>query len=561
MKAAIYNRKSTDKEDAQVSSIEDQNKLNLLALRKNGDELVETYTDIGSAKKPYKRKDFQRLVDDVKTGKIEVAYCWKLNRLARNPVDAGEIQWLLQEGILKAIVTSERTYLPGDNVIQIVVEFGMATQFSRDLAKDVMRGMREKAEMGWRPGPPPVGYMSDYGGVKGEKKIYTDPERFALMRKCWETLLTGAYTVKHIHEMATKDWGLTRLGARGKMPRPIGLTTMYNYFTQPFYFGEYEWAGNIHQGKHEPMITREEFERSQEILGRRGKPIRRKYEHPFPGVIRCGECDSVVVLNLVEKKCDSGECKRRYRYLRCGHNRKVVKCTQKKAVRMEEIEDEVLSKIAEAQAPQAFIEWALQELKVSAEDRKEEQAKEVERLREALRLTEKKIDSLLDLRLSQPTLFTPETFGRKMKTLEEERRSYEEHIRNAEEHASKHREELVDALTFSLKLRQRFEKGGRDTRREILYRLKEHIQLTDGRLDFLFCEPFRTLARENVCLERKHGALQLYDVPLLMLKSEVRERVVSDWRSGWESNPRIGVLQTPALPLGYRTGFHKPTPV
>ena len=32
-------------------------------------------------------------------------------------------------------------------------------------------------------------------------------------------------------------------------------------------------------------------------------------------------------------------------------------------------------------------------------------------------------------------------------------------------------------------------------------------------------------------------------------------QVISLRRPGWESNPRIGVLQTPALPLGYQAAF------
>lgn len=154
-------------------------------------------------------------------------------------------------------------------------------------------------------------------------------------------------------------------------------------------------------------------------------------------------------------------------------------------------------------------------------------------------------------RQEQQTLFTPETFDRKLKALEGEKRSYEEHIQRAEENASEREEELIDALTFSLKLRQRFEKGGRDTRRGILCRLKDRIQLTDGKLDSPFRGPFRTLARENVRLERKHGSLQPYDVPLYKLKSEVREK---------ESVRKLAPLSaTFALALALFPPFNMPT--
>ncbi len=217
MKAAIYNRKSTDKEDAQVLSVDNQHQVNMRAIQRASDTHIGTYTDVGSAKKPGRRKEFRRLMEDIKAGKVEKIYTWKLNRLARNPVDAGEIQWLLQEGILTAIVTPERTYLPGDNVIMIVVEFGMATQYSRDLAKDVRRGLQQKTEMGWLPAFAPIGYLNSYG-TKGEKTILKDPERFDLVRRCWELLLSEECPISDIHKRAVKEWGLTRLSSKSKPP-------------------------------------------------------------------------------------------------------------------------------------------------------------------------------------------------------------------------------------------------------------------------------------------------------------------------------------------------------
>jgi DNA invertase Pin-like site-specific DNA recombinase len=71
-----------------------------------------------------------------------------LNRLARNPVDGGNISYALQMSIIKQIVTSERVYRPDDNVLMMAVELGMANQFINDLSKDTKRGLKAKAERG-----------------------------------------------------------------------------------------------------------------------------------------------------------------------------------------------------------------------------------------------------------------------------------------------------------------------------------------------------------------------------------------------------------------------------
>jgi len=62
-------------------------------------------------------------------------------------------------------------------------EFGMANQFILDLSKNVKRGLKTKAEKGWRPGPAPFGYLNDKSKGKGKNEIIKDPDRFKLVKK------------------------------------------------------------------------------------------------------------------------------------------------------------------------------------------------------------------------------------------------------------------------------------------------------------------------------------------------------------------------------------------
>ena len=57
----------------------------------------------------------------------------------------------------------------------MAVELGMANQFSRDLAVNVKRGLRAKAQMGWYPVQPPLGYMNSKTNEKGSNTILVDP--------------------------------------------------------------------------------------------------------------------------------------------------------------------------------------------------------------------------------------------------------------------------------------------------------------------------------------------------------------------------------------------------
>ncbi len=94
MKYFLYARKSTDVEDKQVMSIEAQ-LAELRALAKsNSLEIVEEFVEKKTAKMPG-RSVFNDMVKRIQKGEVQGIICWKLDRLARNPVDGGQISWML----------------------------------------------------------------------------------------------------------------------------------------------------------------------------------------------------------------------------------------------------------------------------------------------------------------------------------------------------------------------------------------------------------------------------------------------------------------------------------
>ena len=51
------------------------------------------------------RPIFNDMLRRIQTGEAQGIICWKVDRLARNPVDGGQIQWLLQQGVIAHIQT------------------------------------------------------------------------------------------------------------------------------------------------------------------------------------------------------------------------------------------------------------------------------------------------------------------------------------------------------------------------------------------------------------------------------------------------------------------------
>ena len=156
----LYARKSTDVEDKQVRSIDDQILVLRSLAKQEGLNIIEEFRESKSAKMPG-RIIFNEMIRRIQLGEAQGVICWKIDRLARNPVDGGQISWLLQQGVIQHIQTHDRSFLPTDNVLMMSVELGMANQYIRDLSANTKRGLWEKARRGDFPGPAPVGYLNN----------------------------------------------------------------------------------------------------------------------------------------------------------------------------------------------------------------------------------------------------------------------------------------------------------------------------------------------------------------------------------------------------------------
>ena len=89
------------------------------------------------------------MLSQINAQEIDTVICWKLDRLARNPIDGSAIIWALEQRYINQIVSINQTYLPEDNHVMMHLEFGMASQYSRDLSTNVKRGNLKKLENGW----------------------------------------------------------------------------------------------------------------------------------------------------------------------------------------------------------------------------------------------------------------------------------------------------------------------------------------------------------------------------------------------------------------------------
>ncbi|GEM_PF-689630 len=387
MAVAIYVRKSTDREDHQVQSLEDQ----LTSLRKLAEreslEIEREIIEAKSAKEPGTRPEFGRLMADISSGRIEGVLVWQINRLARNMVDGGMVSHLLQSGKLRFIKTPDKTYHPEDSALLMAIETGMATSFIQDLRRNVRRGMEGKARRGWFPGPAPFGYVNN----RLTREIEPDPQRFHILRQAWEMLASGGMTVADVRRQMA-ELGIT--DASGKSGMTNG--TAYRMFRNRFYTGELPYGGEWLPGKHQPMVSKADFGRVQAGLSRAPKSKDVELKHPYAGVFTCPNCGCAVTAETKVKRFKTTGTERRYTYYRCTG----AKGCSKMAVTGERL-DEAMHALFEAFRTDPVIEqWMRSQLKLSAERASIEDATSIADHARSVEGLKRRLERLTELRIA-----------------------------------------------------------------------------------------------------------------------------------------------------------------
>lgn len=522
----IYARKSSESDDRQVQSIDDQiNRLKELARDLNLN-VIEILTEAKSAKKPNNRPVFDEVLRKIENREVEGILCWQINRLSRNPIDSGRLSWLLQQGVLKSIQTIDRQYLPDDNVLIFNVETGSANQFILDLKKNVKRGIESKVRKGWAPNIPPLGYLNE----KIEKTIVIDPERFHIVRKMWELMLTGAYTPSKILNIATNDLGLrTRVwkkkGHGGKM---MSLSGVYKMFSNPFYMGIIRYYGTEYPGKHKAMVTSDEFDKVQKLLGSKGQPRPQHRTFAFTGVIRCGECGCLYTAEIKEKVLKNGQIKK-YTYYHCTRRTRRVICSQKKAIRAEVLEVMIEQEISKYSISPDFLRLALKNLAKKNDREIEDRRKLYEKQHAMIVQKQNELDELTKMRCKQ--LIDDETYIKGRNELHTSITRLKNQLRQTESRAEKWLKLTEKTFLFATHARSEFLKGGLELKKEILLAIGETPIIKGGTLKITPHEWLAPIEKFYSPLQQELQGLELNKDAVNIERSETITPIVTRWHT------------------------------
>lgn len=448
----IYLRKSTEGDSRQVLSIDGQLEDLRKIISREGLAVIDTISEKRSAAIPFNRPGYSGMIDRIKKGEASGIIVWHIDRLARNHLEAGELQYLLQIGVIQSVWTVNREYKSQDNALLYSLEASVATQYSRDLSEKVRRGLHQKCALGQPPGIAKLGYLNTKFAAHGTNKVIEDPERWHIVRKGFELMLTRKYNVPQIADILNNEYGLrTRvLGERGGVP--IGRSALHRIFTDPFYSGYFNYSGKLHKGSYRPMITVEEFDQVQEILRRKLQTRPKKHEFAFTGLIKCGVCGCAITasekIKLVKK---TGEYKSYIFY----HCTKRKGCTDKHYTTLGEMEAMIEKELSDYWLDPDFRDWAVRILRENHQDEIDKHNELIEETTLFEQKIERELDTLIDLRVGNS--ISEEKYLQKKKEKEAELIRVKDKKKQLEAGSDNWLTKLEERLNFAVTALERFQ--------------------------------------------------------------------------------------------------------
>lgn len=292
-----YTRVSGKKQFDTNESIDNQNKtINEFANRYNL-EIVASFGDTYESAKTDERKEFKRMIEFCKRsrGRISTILVYKMTRFSRTGGKAISIADELRTkyGIHIIAVTEPIDTSNSNGVLFQEMQLIFAKWDNVQRQQVTHAGLKSKYEQGEWCIAAPIGY--DKVKINGESKIILN-DYGKKFRKAWEWKLQG-YSNEQIIVM------LEKIGIKTYKQR------IFKIFKNPFYCGLISHGildGKVVQGKHEPMVSKEDFFKINEIrLASTKYGVSHKTQNegvPLKVFIECGDCGEPFTGYIIKQK-------------------------------------------------------------------------------------------------------------------------------------------------------------------------------------------------------------------------------------------------------------------
>lgn len=270
------------------------------------------YIDSGiSGRSARQRPQFNNMIAEAKSKEhpFDVILVWKYSRFARNQEESIVYKSMLKRENVDVISVSEPiSDDPFGSLIERIIEW-MDEYYSIRLSGEVSRGMAENAMRGNYQARPPLGYRIP--GYRQTPVIV--PEEAELIQ-----LIFDLYTEKKMGIFEIVRY-LNEHGYQTGHKKPFQRRSVTYILKNPTYIGKTIWNQHdqdhklrdksewiIADGKHEPIISKEQFDKAQKRIESTYKPAYRKptsvCHHWLSSLLKCSSCGRTLVVKRTASK-------------------------------------------------------------------------------------------------------------------------------------------------------------------------------------------------------------------------------------------------------------------
>lgn len=316
VRCAVYTRKSSEEGLEQAfNSLDAQRQAGLDYIKSQKSQgwipVTGSYDDGGYSGGSTDRPGLQRLLEDIKRGRVDVVLVYKVDRLSRSLADFARLMALFDEHQVSFVSVTQQfntTTSMGRLTLNMLLSFA---QFEREVAgeriRDKIAATRRKGV--WVCGQPPLGYRlpreGDPGFSPGDRVLRVIEPEARLVRAIYSGYLKHGSLVELAARLnaaghTTKRWTSTRGKEHGG--KPISAALLYRILTNPLYTGRIQSTrgkgadqAESYPGQHEPIIDSSTWDKVQARM-RSAQPDQRcrwTHTHLLKGKLRTFEGHSM----------------------------------------------------------------------------------------------------------------------------------------------------------------------------------------------------------------------------------------------------------------------------
>ena len=344
MLAAIYARMSSELQNQ--TSIDAQIRACTLYCEKKGYTVLRHYVDEAKSGRSDERPAFQSMIEAAKQSAFNVVVCHKIDRFSRDRYDHSYYKRILQKKAISLEYADQNIDDSPEGQLTESILIGLSEYYSKNLAKESMKGLNERAHRSlFNGGVPPLGY-----DVSGGEYIINQKEAEAVK------LIFEMYAAGHGYNTISRT--LNEQGFAAKRGGRFGKNSLHDILLNQKYIGIYQFGKvrrtpdgkrNSHKnddkaikGTCPQIISNELWEKVQKMMQenkRTGGRLSTKREYLLSGLIKC-KCGFNMVGRWVPARGKS--------WYVCGQNNRKPGSCDCKQIATDRAEELVMATVNEA---------------------------------------------------------------------------------------------------------------------------------------------------------------------------------------------------------------------